>query len=455
MKTKNKLIALLEIAVVLCSVFLVAIPAIAVEQTAQKASASEVTTASEDDFVLGIYGNANEDDTIDMRDLTYVKLIFFGKKPETELADAKYDGKINPLDFIQIKLIIVGKEKELTIVDDTVTDTYPNGKPVTVRKPIKRVILLNSDVAEAIKVLNARDKVVGVTSGITSRSTFFPELSKLPCVGKWKEEDIEKILSLNPDLVIGYGGSYYSRRTEEIYKDLPITVVKLQFYVPEIMREDIGKLGYILGKVEEAEEYIGFKDECMGTINERVGKLSEDEKPQVYLEWATKAYGTYTKGSGTHQVCTMAGGINIAADLSGPYAKVDPEWVIIQNPDIIFKHQYAGSGYEVDNPSEMKARRDEVMNRPELANVTAVKEEKVYLISSDILYGPGYFVGIAYMAKWFHPYLFADLDPEANHKEYLTRFLRLDYDVDEHGVFAYPPIEIDDGLAGIPDKYKG
>ena len=129
MKTKNKLLAFVEIAVVLCSLFLVAIPAIAAEQTTQKISASEVTTASEDDYVLGIYGNANEDDTIDMRDLTYVKLIFFGKKTETELADAKYDGKVNPLDFIQIKLIIVGKEKELTVEDDF-------GEAVTFRFPI-------------------------------------------------------------------------------------------------------------------------------------------------------------------------------------------------------------------------------------------------------------------------------------------------------------------------------
>jgi iron complex transport system substrate-binding protein len=438
MKTKNKTIALVEIAIVLCSVFFLAIPAITADQTAQKASASTVTTASEDDYVLEIYGNANEDDTIDMRDLTYVKLIFFGKKPETELADAKYDGKINPLDFIQIKLIIVGKEKEITVVDDTVTDTYPNGKPVTVNKPIKRIILLNSDVAEAIKVLNARDKVVGVTSGITSRSTFFPELSKLPCVGKWKELDMERMLSLNPDLVVGYGGSSYSNKMEEIFKDLPITVVKLQFYVPEIMTEDIEKLAYILGKVEAAEEYIGFEDECMGTINERVGRLSEAEKPRVYLEWATKAYGTYTKGSGTHQICTIAGGINIAADLSGPYAKVDPEWVITQNPDIVFKHQYAGSGYEVDNPSEMKARWDEVMNRPELANVIAVKEERVYLISSDILYGPAYFVGIACMAKWFHPDMFADFNPQAIHQEYVDKFCDIDFDVTEHGVFVYP-----------------
>ena len=53
MKTKNKLLAMVEIVVVLCSAFLVAIPAIAAEQTTQEVSASTVTTASEDDYVLG------------------------------------------------------------------------------------------------------------------------------------------------------------------------------------------------------------------------------------------------------------------------------------------------------------------------------------------------------------------------------------------------------------------
>jgi hypothetical protein len=99
MKTKTKMIALVEIAVVLCSVFLVALPAIATENT-QELKANTITTASEDDYVLGVYGNANEDDTIDMGDVVYTKLAIFGKKPKTELCDAKYDGRINVLDVI-------------------------------------------------------------------------------------------------------------------------------------------------------------------------------------------------------------------------------------------------------------------------------------------------------------------------------------------------------------------
>jgi iron complex transport system substrate-binding protein len=42
------------------------------------------------------------------------------------------------------------------------------------------------------------------------------------------------------------------------------------------------------------------------------------------------------------------------------------------------------------------------------------------------------------MAKWFHPDLFKDLDPQSIHQEYLTRFQGLDYDLSKQGVFVYP-----------------
>jgi len=49
-----------------------------------------------------------------------------------------------------------GKPK--TIVDDTSTDTYPNGKPVTIYKPIERIITLHSNSAEILKLLKSKDK---------------------------------------------------------------------------------------------------------------------------------------------------------------------------------------------------------------------------------------------------------------------------------------------------------
>jgi len=81
------------------------------------------------------------------------------------------------------------------------------------------------------------------------------------------------------------------------------------------------------------------------------------------------------------------------------------------------------------------------MNRDELASVTAVKNGRVYVLSQDLQSGPRSFLSSEYMAKWFHPELFEDLDPQAIHQEYLTRFQGLDYDLDENGVFVYPPQE--------------
>ena len=57
-----------------------------------------------------LYGDANEDDTINMLDVTYTELIILGKKQETELADANQDGPVNMLDVGYIELIILGRK---------------------------------------------------------------------------------------------------------------------------------------------------------------------------------------------------------------------------------------------------------------------------------------------------------------------------------------------------------
>jgi iron complex transport system substrate-binding protein len=436
MKTKKKMIALLEIAIVLCSVFLVAIPAIAADQTTQKA----ITTASEDDYVLGIYGNANEDDTIDMGDVVYIKLAIFGKKPKTELCDAKYDGLVNVLDVIQTKLIILGKEKEITIEDTA-------GEAVTIHKPVKRMAFFGACLVlpDTIKALNAEDKVVGVGHRlITKYPVYFPELSKLPCIGKRGSPDYEAILNLKPDILI-----IVTRGGKVVEEKLPgVTVISLPLMVgadPMKFVETVTKLGYILDAKEEAEEYLNWREGWLNDIEPRIAGLSGDEKQQVVALDTWKQFRAFTRYSSNHMRIVTAGGKNIAEELEvvggTSLVSVDPEWIIVQNPDIILIHiwEWGIHGYGVDDTSEMKARREAFMNRPEFANVIAVKTGRVYLHSRDILYGAGGGVACAaYFAKWFYPDLFEDIDPQAIHQEYLTEFQGLDYDLDKHGVFVYP-----------------
>ena len=460
---KTKVITLLEIAIVLCSLFLLAMPVIAAEQTQtmQKASASAITTASEDDYVLGVYGNANEDDTIDMGDVVYTKLAIFGKKPKTELCDAKYDGRINVLDVIQTKLIILGKEKEITIVDGS-------GEAVTVAKPVERIVVDYMDSAELIRILDAADKVVGVTNCITENKKQFPELSKLPSVGKTYAgaPDYEAILNLNPDVVLAF-----TAKSIPYKEKLPgVPAIFLGLYYADLSNPEgspftdgVRKLGYILDRKDEAEEYIKWRSGWINEIKSRTEGLSENEKPRVCvgsLKSETSPFTISARITKNPQMCTLAGGKNIAENLpdfvqSTYNLNVDLEWVIEQNPEFFIAGDSGTPyGYDMDDPTRMKDKRDLYMNSHVLANVAAVKTGNVYVVNGVFRNdASGGIVGAAYVAKWFHPRLFEDLDPEAIHQEYLE-FQHFDYDLDEHGIFVYPPIILGkDKLAGIPDRY--
>jgi iron complex transport system substrate-binding protein len=438
MKTKNKTLALVEMAVVLCSVLLVAtLPAIAAEQSQEMQGVS--ATALEDGYVLGIYGNANEDDTIDMRDVTYTKLVIFGKKPETKLADAYFDDEVDVLDVVQIKLIILGRESELTLIDSA-------DRIVTVKKPIERIVVF-SEALETMRSIKATDRVVGVNKYVIADDIFFPEFGDYPSVGSIWSPDVEAALVLEPDLVFLYATfsvGYCDDIQDKLESANPsITVLRFDNYRPgDIYVDETKKMGYALSKVEETNEFLDFFQRYMDTIEERVEGLSEEEKKAVYLEcW--REWHTATKEAGWGQKLELAGGYNIFGDEIGNYIDVDAEAIIYEDPEIIVRIEKKTGGYELDagDTAVLVAVQEEIRTRTGLEHVTAVENEEVYTITNHVIGGTRNFIGIGYMAKWFYPELFADLNPKAVHQEYLTRFQGLDIDLDEKGVFVYPPPE--------------
>jgi iron complex transport system substrate-binding protein len=451
---KNKVLTLVEIAILLCSVFLVA-PALAADQTTQKVSASTVTAASEiyEPGPLDVFGNANEDNTIDMRDTTYIKLVIFGKKPRTDLADANYDGKVSMLDVGQTKLIILGKEKKLTYIDIL-------GEAETVNKPIKRLANLGwagLDLARSLDAMDIQLPVVGWDR--SSQPICYPEFSKWPVVGYTVDNcDFEYVLSLHPDAVqtnierssSAVDGLETKRVFQEKFQGIPLISLNMREigYISRTTRT----YGYIIDRKDEAEEFVDWWEGYYNLFKSRTEGLSEDERPRVYVElW--RPYLTPGSGNRFGQPILLAGGYNIVDQIVGPddpeYVKnfqVDPEWVIEQNPEFIFKDEYKPYGetsYETDNPTVFAAARQKILDRPELANVDTVKNKRVYIIYNDLLTIPGLsIIGPAYMGKVLQPELFKDIDPRAMHQEFIDRFCPgLNFNVREHGVFVYPPYE--------------
>ena len=446
MKTKNKVLATVEIAIVLCSVFLVAtLPAIATDQITQKtittASASELYEAGP----LDVFGNANEDDTIDMRDTTYIKLVIFGKKPKTDLADANYDGKISMLDVGQTKLIILSKEKKLTFIDLF-------GEAEMINKPINRLVNLGLGGVQITRVLGAEDILVAV--GHEDPLTPFLERSMPPVVGSGgATTDFEKILSLKPDAVFAntenleksYKGPEQKRFLEEKLPDIPIICLCIR--PTSCISKNVRTYGYIIDREYEAEEFCDWFNGYLNTIKDQTEGLSEDDKLRVYWEIGGRPYTTGPSGRRYGEAVLFAGGRNIVDEIIGPddprwYSRitVDAEWVVEQNPDLILivTHSERVGGYATDDSAGMAAMRQELLDRPELANCPAVKSGRVYVVSDTVLCGAGVsIIGIAHFAKVLYPDLVKDINPEAIHQEYLE-FQGLDFNVKEHGVFVYP-----------------
>ena len=431
MKTKTKTLAVVEIAIVLCSVFLVAtLPAIAADQT---------------DEPLGIYGNANMDDIIDMRDTTYTKLIIFGKKPETDFADANNDGKVSMLDVGQVKLIIFGKQKELTVQDDF-------GAAVTFSFPIESFVYHghNAYVYETLRAIGVEDRLVGITDRFCRKGSkayqysenYFPELVGLTDVGLLKSPDYEVINELKPDAVITDEERYLDRK-----KILGIPVIALDVKWAQFT-ENTRKYGYICDKREEAEDYINWYKSWENLLKERTEEHSEDEKQLVYLDgWYTpggKSFPVYGRDHYRSVMVRVAGGNNLGDEISDSAGslKVDPEWLIVRNPGIIalaVPNQILG--YDSNDASEAMALRDDFLNITEWAEVDAVKYKKVYLVNHAHLLtgGASGLICCVYWAKWFYPESFEDIDPQEMHQEFVTRFQHLDLDVKDDCLCMYPP----------------
>ena len=307
----------------------------------------------------------------------------------------------------------------VTIVDYT-------GKSMEVPSPVETVISLSSHASEILCALEGGDKIIGRGAS----STFPPNLEDVPVVGESSyTPNIELILQLDPDVVVA--DTMISDDGREKIESAGIPVIVDRFSDPDRTIENIRNLGLILGKEERAEELADFIEHYQTIIEERVSGLEEEDKPIVLCEWGS-AWKVATPGTSYGNKIIAAGGTSIAADETpGQYVVVSSEWVAERNPDIIVFQVF---GKVPPTPEEMEETRNEILSRPGLGDVKAVKDDRVYIITSGIVGGAPSVIGDLYLARWFHPNLFEDIDPEAVHRELLQKFLGLELE----GVYFYP-----------------
>jgi len=421
-------------------------------------------------LTLEIYGNANMDNKIDQNDITYIQQIINDEIPATQFADANKDGAIDNKDIDQINAIINSQATKLYMLDGSKTE-------ITVSLPANRVIAEYTQNAELAKILGIENIIVGVDSGVEPvKHILFPDNSAhITSVGDMSSPDYEAVLNLKPTTLLVFAPATTATTADKITHLPGVDVIYLGLYTPNVTNPEAStfiqgvlKAGYIFNKVPQATDYANWILDITSNINTKVNTIPLNQRRTVLLAnnpAVSTSDRAYVAMDTLGQACILAGGINIANAPTGSTAysiSLEPEYILSQNPDYIFLHTvrytYGGiiteppQGIDTNDPTGMKNVLQQYNTQPAFANLDAVKNNQVYLIAGDFRNNAmGGTLGAVYMAKILYPDVFTDLNPQTIHQEYITGFLRLNYNLDTNGVYLYPAITVNGDTVGIPN----
>jgi len=396
-----------------------------------------VVHAESYDFVLNLYGNANLDGTIDNKDIEYVKAVLEGKETPTKFSDANNDGKVDENDVTQIEQIIDGKEKVLILIDSA-------NRTVALKTPIERVVIARKG-AEEFTILMAKDKIVGIGDDAKLNNPDIVKktgVDKIQSVGNFNSGslDYETIISLKPDLVIATSPALKKGLADKIPENIPVVALDSEVDIDLASQDEIiKKLGYIVNEPKKADKIINWRDKYKDIVSNGISKLDQDTLPTYYVETYDK-YVTYFSDQYDSKAISGCGGRNVIDrseflknELKDGEVTIDPEWLIDQDPDNIFIREDTNAAGFNWTEEDAKKELETLIDRPGWENLKAVKSGHVYLYSKCFVRSRSE-IGKVYFAKWMHPDLFKDLNPDSIHEEYWKEFL----DVDLKGLWVYP-----------------
>ncbi|HEX3023386.1 MAG TPA: ABC transporter substrate-binding protein [Lachnospiraceae bacterium] len=281
--------------------------------------------------------------------------------------------------------------------EDTTTDVasaetaYPFtfkdsfGVEITLEKEPMKIVSVAPNMTEMLYTIGAQDKLVGRTD----YCDYPQEVSSVESIGSIDQPDIEKIASLEPDMVIA--STHFDEENAKKLAELGIPVVSL-YEEAELdgVYDILALLGEVVNHQKEASTAV---EEMKSVIDNVTTKVEGLEKPSVYYVVSFGEYGDYTAGGDTFigKMLETAGGENIAKNVSGWTYTL--ESLVEADPSIII----IGTGM-----------KEAFVTSEGYKDLTAVKEDHVYEMDINLLERQGYrnAQGLDELAKIIHPEAF-------------------------------------------------
>jgi iron complex transport system substrate-binding protein len=277
----------------------------------------------------------------------------------------------------------------------------------------------------------------------------FPEIVDLPSFGSpYNDEwNLEAVISLGTEVVLMNLGNLLKAQESGIIEKLEeagIATVFVDFRQDPTQNTvpSLQLLGRIFDRRDEADAFGDYYQEQMKLIYSRVQEIPDEDRPVVFIERAA--------GYNPAECCSTFGAANLGrlVDLSGGRnwgsaktpgfsASVSLEAIFSDDPDVIIG---TGANWAEANPATTAVlfgyEADAEMVQERLAalaardgwpELSAVKNGRFHSVYHQFYNSPYHFVAMQAFAKWLHPELFEDVDPDATMAELHDRFLPIDY----------------------------
>ncbi|MGW9329306.1 ABC transporter substrate-binding protein [Bosea sp. NPDC055594] len=334
------------------------------------------------------------------------------------------------------------------------------GRKVEVEAPVRKIILGEGRQMYFVAALDKDEpfkRVVGWRDDLGKADpenykaylTRYPQIAKLPTFGGMKEGafDVEQAIALKPDvLFLNIEAKVASDEAKLVEKlasvGIPVVYVDFREKPFEHTEPSMRLIGKLFGKEQVAEDFIKYRAEQIALVTDRLAKAGDLKRPLVMVERAggysddcCMSFGNENFG----KMVEFAGGRNLATPLiPGTFGTINPERIVADNPDIVIVTGSSWDGYVPGgnwvglgagaDMTEARRKLANLMKRPAFVQSAAVKNGRVYGIWHQFYNSPYQFVAIQQIAKWLHPELFKDIDPDATMKALHERFLPLPYE---------------------------
>ncbi len=264
------------------------------------------------------------------------------------------------------------EKKAVVVVDDF-------GYEVVINETPERIVSLAPSNTEILFAVGAGSRVIGVTDycNYPPEVLRLKEEGKLASVGGFSTVDVEKVMALNPDLVVASFGN--GEEVVNVLREYNITVIATNPKDIEDVERDILMIGKAVGEEENATKLVKWMEEKVSKVREKAEKY--DKRPTVaHILWNDPIYVS-GNSTFTDNLIEIAGGVNAFDDIDG-WGIVSYEDLVARNPDIIIVNSGAGMGGDGDMLYKW------ILS--EFPDLSAVKNGRVYMIDSDIISRPSY-----------------------------------------------------------------